>query len=152
MRILLAAVGRWKSGPERDLYERYAARISNPPSLRQVVEKRPLSTAELKRREAALLLGQVPDGAEIVALDGGGRQLSSSQFADRLGRWRDEGVRDLAFLVGGADGLDESVIGRAGLVLSLGPMTWPHLLVPGLLAEQLYRAQCIMSGHPYHRP
>ena len=152
MRILLAAVGRWKSGPERDLYERYAARITDPPSLRQVAEKRPLSGPELKRREAALLLGQVPGGALIVAVDGGGRQLSSSQFADRLGRWRDDGVRDLAFLIGGADGLDESVIGRAALVLSLGPMTWPHLLVPGMLAEQLYRAQCIMSGHPYHRP
>ena len=152
MRILLAAVGRWKSGPERDLYERYAARITDPPTLRQVVEKRPLRGPELKRREATLLLGQVPDGALIVAVDGGGRQLSSSQFADRLGRWRDEGVGDLAFLIGGADGLDESVIGRAGLVLSLGPMTWPHLLVPGLLAEQIYRAQCIRTGHPYHRP
>lgn len=152
MRILLAAVGRWKSGPERDLYERYAARITDPPTLRQVTEKRPLRAAELKRREAALLLGQVPDGAEIVALDGGGRQLSSSQFADRLGRWRDSGVGDLAFLIGGADGLDRSVTGRAALVLSLGPMTWPHLLVRGLLAEQIYRAQCIMSGHPYHRP
>lgn len=152
MRILLAAVGRWKSGPERDLYQRYAARITDPPTLRQVTEKRPLRAAELKRREAALLLGQVPDGAEIVALDGGGRQLSSSQFADRLGRWRDSGLRDLAFLIGGADGLDRSVIGRAALVLSFGPMTWPHLLVRGLLAEQIYRAQCIMSGHPYHRP
>ena len=152
MRILLAAVGRWKSGPERDLYERYAARITDPPSLRQVAEKRPLSAALLKRREAALLLGQVPDGALIVAVDGGGRQLSSAEFADRLGRWRDEGVSDIAFLIGGADGLDESVIGRAGLVLSLGPMTWPHLLVPGLLAEQIYRAQCISTGHPYHRP
>ncbi len=152
MRILLAAVGRWKSGPERDLYERYAARITDPPTLRQVAEKRPLRAAELKRREASLLLGQVPKGALIVALDGGGRQLSSSQFADQFSRWRDEGVGDLAFLIGGADGLDESVIGRAGLVLSLGPMTWPHLLVPGLLAEQIYRAQCIMSGHPYHRP
>lgn len=152
MRILLAAVGRWKSGPERDLYQRYAARITDPPTLRQVTEKRPLRAAELKRREAALLLGQVPDGAEIVALDGGGRQLSSSQFADRLMRWRDSGVGDLAFLIGGADGLDRSVIGRAALVLSFGPMTWPHLLVRGLLAEQIYRAQCIMSGHPYHRP
>ncbi len=152
MRILLATVGRWKSGPERDLYERYAVRITDPPSLRQVAEKRPSSPAELKRREAALLLGQVPDGALIVALDGGGRRLSSAEFADRMGRWRDEGVRDLAFLIGGRGGLDESVLGRAGLVLSLGPMTWPHLLVPGLLAEQIYRAQCIGTGHPYHRP
>ena len=152
MRILLAAVGRWKSGPERDLFDHYAARIADPPTLRQVAEKRPLSTAELKRREAALLLGQVPDGALTVALDGGGRRLTSTQFADRLCRWRDDGVRDLAFLIGGRDGLDNSVIEGAGLVLSLGPMTWPHLLVPGLLAEQIYRAQCIGTGHPYHRP
>jgi 23S rRNA (pseudouridine1915-N3)-methyltransferase len=151
MRLLLAAVGRWKSGPERDLFDHYAARITDPPELRQVVEKKPLRGPELKRREAALLLAQVPVGAVVVALDGGGRQLSSARFADRLGRWRDEGVRDIAFLIGGADGLDESVLGKAGLVLSLGPMTWPHLLVPGLLAEQIYRTQCIRTGHPYHR-
>ena len=151
MRLLLAAVGRWKSGPERNLFDHYAARITDPPTLRQVVEKKPLRGAELKRREAALLMAQVPGGAQIVALDGGGRELSSAEFADRLGRWRDEGVSDIAFIIGGADGLDQSVIDRAGLVLSLGPMTWPHLLVPGLLAEQIYRAQCIRTGHPYHR-
>ena len=86
-----------------------------------------------------------------MALDERGRSLSSAAFADYLGRRRDEGVADLAFVIGGADGLAERVRSRADLVLSLGAPTWPHLLVRGLLAEQLYRAQSILAGHPYHR-
>ena len=77
--------------------------------------------------------------------------MTSAAFAGLLGRWRDEGVRDIAFLVGGAEGLDGSVREAAALTLSLGAMTWPHLLARALLAEQLYRAQSILTGHPYHR-
>jgi 23S rRNA (pseudouridine1915-N3)-methyltransferase len=87
----------------------------------------------------------------VVALDGKGRTLTSAQFARHLGGWRDHGVKDLAFAIGGADGLDAAVIDRAQLVLSLGPMTWPHMLARALLVEQIYRAQCILAGHPYHR-
>ena len=96
-------------------------------------------------------MAAVPEGATVVVLDEGGRTLTSAAFARRIGGWRESGVRDLAFLIGGTDGMDESVIGRADLVLSLGSMTWPHLLVRGMLAEQIYRAQTILSGHPYHR-
>lgn len=102
-------------------------------------------------REGRLLLDAVPKDAAVAALDEKGRTFSSSALAVRIGEWRDRGVRDLAFLIGGADGLNGEVLKRADLVLSLGPMTWPHMLVRGLLAEQLYRAQCILSGHPYHR-
>jgi 23S rRNA (pseudouridine1915-N3)-methyltransferase len=77
--------------------------------------------------------------------------LSSAALAKRLGKWQATGIRDLAFIIGGAEGLDTAVLERADLVLSLGTMTWPHLLVRVLLAEQLYRAQCILAGHPYHR-
>ena len=153
MRIMIAAVGRAKAGPEKALFEHYAARLQQPFSLqlKEVEEKRPLQGAELKRREAALLTAAVPKGALMVALDERGKSLSSPAFAEKIGGWRDEGMRDLAFLIGGADGLDESIRKQARLTLSFGAQTWPHMLVRGLLAEQLYRAQCILGGHPYHR-
>ncbi len=154
MRILIAAVGRFggrRGGPECALFEHYAERITPPPALREVEEKRPLPAPRRRRREGELLLTQVPKGAVTVALDERGRSLSSADFARRLAAWRDEGVRDVAFLIGGADGHDKAVTDGAHLVLSLGVMTWPHLMVRGLLAEQIYRAQCINSGHPYHR-
>lgn len=151
MRTHLIAVGRMKPGPERALFDLYAARLSPPPQMREVEEKRPLPTDRLKAREGELLLAAVPEGACVVALDERGKRLNSLNFAQKLGLWRDEGVRDVAFLIGGADGLDKAVVERASLVLSLGEMTWPHMLVRGLIAEQLYRADAILSGHPYHR-
>jgi len=153
MRLLIAAVGRARAGPERDLFEHYRGRIRQPFSLdlKEVEEKRSLSTSEMKRREAELLLDAVPDGALVVALDERGKTLSSIDFAGKLGGWRDEGEADIAFVIGGADGLDAVVHDRARMVLSLGSATWPHMLVRGLLAEQVYRAQCILGGHPYHR-
>jgi 23S rRNA (pseudouridine1915-N3)-methyltransferase len=87
----------------------------------------------------------------IVVLDGGGRGLTSPALAAQLGRWRDAGTATVAFLIGGAAGHGAAALARADLVLSLGPPTWPHLLVRGLVAEQLYRAQQILAGHPYHR-
>jgi 23S rRNA (pseudouridine1915-N3)-methyltransferase len=93
----------------------------------------------------------VPGGARLVALDQRGAAWTSADLADRLAGWRLRGVRELAFAIGGADGLGTAVIERADAVLSLGAMTWPHLLVRGMLLEQLYRAQQILAGHPYHR-
>lgn len=151
MRLLIAAIGRQKRGPLKDLEQHYAERLLWPLTLREVEEKRPLPAAELKEREAALLLAAVPAGATIVALDERGAALSSPDFATRIAQWRDRGVADLAFLIGGADGHGDAVRKRADLLLSLGAMTWPHLLVRGMLLEQLYRAQQILAGHPYHR-
>ena len=93
----------------------------------------------------------VPDGAVMIVLDERGDSLTSTQFAQQLQRWRDDGVAELAFLIGGANGLDAKVRKSAQLVLSFGRVTWPHLLMRALLAEQLYRAQQILDGHPYHR-
>ena len=151
MRTHLVAVGRMKPGPERQLFEHYAQRLSPAPQMREVEEKRNLPPEKLKAREGELLLGALPDGAFVVAMDERGQRLSSMAFAKKLGQWRDDGARDVAFVIGGADGLDGAVLARANLVLSLGEMTWPHMLVRGLLAEQLYRANAILSGHPYHR-
>ena len=147
----MICVGRARKAPEAALFDRYAARLPWPLTLREVDERRPLKGEALKRREAELLLAQVPQGARVVALDERGRDLSSPEIAAIVGRWRDDGCRDIAFIVGGADGLDRSVRERADLVLALGRATWPHMLVRAMLAEQIYRIYAILSGHPYHR-
>ncbi len=147
----MICVGRARKAPEAALFERYAARLPWPLSLREVDERRPLKGGELKRREARLLLAQVPEGARLVALDERGRDLSSAELATIIGGWRDDGCRAAAFVIGGADGLDKSVRERADLVLALGRATWPHMLVRAMLAEQIYRVYAILSGHPYHR-
>jgi 23S rRNA (pseudouridine1915-N3)-methyltransferase len=103
------------------------------------------------QREGELLLQAVPAGATLVALDRRGKVLDSEAFAARLGTWRDNSVSDLAFLIGGADGHTEQLLQKSALVLSFGTMTWPHMLARGMLAEQIYRAQQLLAGHPYHR-
>lgn len=151
MRISIIAVGALRAGPERALAEKYLTRITWPITVREVEEKRPLKGDRLRTREGELILAACPRGAVIVALDERGKSLTSADFAARLGRWRDEGISDIAFTIGGADGLDEAVRARAGLVLAFGAMTLPHQLARGVLLEQIYRAQTILAGHPYHR-
>jgi 23S rRNA (pseudouridine1915-N3)-methyltransferase len=156
MRIVICAVGRARTGPLRTLFEDYAGRIDGTRlfgrvELREVEERRALPAAELKLREAELLAAALPKGATVVALDGRGHAMTSEGFASRLAKWRDGGVADLAFVIGGADGLDKTLLEKANLALSLGAMTWPHLLVRAMLAEQIYRAATILQGHPYHR-
>jgi len=151
MRITIVAVGALRAGPERALAEKYLARITWPIAVREVAEKRRLTGAQLREREGELILRACPDGAILVALDERGKPSSSADFAARLGGWQDEGVADIAFAIGGADGLDESVRARADLLLAFGAMTLPHLLVRGVLLEQIYRAQTLLAGHPYHR-
>ncbi|HUE19533.1 MAG TPA: 23S rRNA (pseudouridine(1915)-N(3))-methyltransferase RlmH [Stellaceae bacterium] len=151
MRIAIIAIGKLRPGPLKDLEQLYAGRIAWPLSIRQLAERRPLPAPELKEREGALLLEALPKGATVVALDEHGKPLASAALAQKLGQWRDGGVQDLAFLIGGADGLGAKVKARADFTLSLGPATWPHFLARGMLLEQLYRAQQLLAGHPYHR-
>jgi 23S rRNA (pseudouridine1915-N3)-methyltransferase len=151
MRITLAAVGRWKRGALPELFEDYRKRLAWPLTLKEVSAKKPLEGAQLIAHEAELLQAALPDQATLVALDAGGKALSSDSFARTLGAWEDDGVAEVAFLIGGSDGLDPGLRQRADLALSLGPMTWPHMLVRVLLVEQLYRAQAIRQGHPYHK-
>jgi 23S rRNA (pseudouridine1915-N3)-methyltransferase len=154
MRVLVLSIGRWKKGPQRALYEEYRGRLDWPVELREIEARRALPPAQLKARETELLLAALPaDRARtaVVALDARGTALDSEQFARRLERWRDQGRARIAFLVGGADGLAHEALAAADLVLSFGALTWPHLLVRGMLMEQLYRAQQILAGHPYHR-
>jgi 23S rRNA (pseudouridine1915-N3)-methyltransferase len=156
MRIGLLAVGRLKSGPILALFEDYVRRLRWPLAMTEVEERRRLASAALKDREGELLLSGLETMSRkstspmVIALDERGTAFTSTAFAQRLGSWRDQGL-DPLFIIGGADGLALPVLERAGLTLALGVMTWPHLLVRVLLVEQLYRAQSILEGHPYHR-
>ncbi len=145
----LLAVGRLKPGPEADLFALYNARLRPPLAVTEVPEARG-SAAEVRRREGSALLAALPDNALLVAMDLGGPAPTSEALAVQVTRWEESG-RPLAFVIGGAEGLDLALLERATQRLSLGPLTWPHFLVRGLLAEQLYRAQAIRTGHPYHR-
>lgn len=155
MRVHLCAVGRLRSGPERALVDDYLSRFDRTgralglgPATEHEVEDKKGGGMEA---EAALLARAVPQGAVLAVLDERGAVLSSPEFAERLARLRDAGRQDLAFVIGGADGIAPALRDRAELSLSLGRMVWPHMLARVMLAEQLYRAAAILAGTPYHR-
>jgi 23S rRNA (pseudouridine1915-N3)-methyltransferase len=147
LRIL--AIGRSRDGPEAELFTRYSARIRPALVLTELADGKG-APAEIKRREGEALLAALPAHAFVVALDQAGEALDSATFAARLEGWLTL-ARPIRFLIGGAEGLDRPVLTRADFVLSLGAMTWPHLLARAMLAEQIYRARSITAGHPYHR-
>jgi len=159
MRLSIVAVGRLKDGPERELYLKYAKRIDDagrgvalgPLTLAELPEARQTGTAQRRADEAARLLEAAKAADVRVLLDETGKTFGSEAFARWLGARRDEGQRAIAFLIGGPDGHGPEAIAQAHLKLSLGPMTLPHGLARIVLAEQLYRAATILSGHPYHR-
>jgi 23S rRNA (pseudouridine1915-N3)-methyltransferase len=158
MLITVAAIGRLKDGPEREIFERYLSRATAGGrslgltfALREFPESRAAAATVRKEQEATVLLEALPFGTALVALDEGGRPMDSRTFADRVARWRDDGVASLAFALGGPDGHGRALLDKATLRLAFGAMTWPHQLARIMLAEQLYRAVTILSGHPYHR-
>lgn len=159
MRLVIAAVGRLKTGPERDLFERYAERASaagravslTPLELTEIPESRASRPSDRVAEETGKLLAAIPKGARLIALDSRGRNLTSEDFAARLAAMRDGGAPAAAFLLGGAEGLTKEATAGADLTISYGAATFPHQIVRILLAEQIYRAITILSGHPYHR-
>lgn len=155
MRLHVVAVGRLRKGPELDLvsdYCRRAARTGRPLGIASVtVSEIDERKGGSKEAEAALLTKAIPAGARVVALDERGKHLTSPEFARCIADWRDGGCQDMAFVIGGADGLDPALVARADLALSLGRMVWPHMLARVMLAEQIYRAAAILAGTPYHR-
>jgi 23S rRNA (pseudouridine1915-N3)-methyltransferase len=158
MRITVAAIGRLKDGPERELFDRYWDRFGalgkklsfTPLKLVEMPESRASSADARKADEAKRLLASAQDNI-IIALDENGKSITSAAFAQLLRKERDAGNSGLTFMIGGADGHGEQVLSSATLRLSLGAMTLPHGLARVVLAEQLYRAATIISGHPYHR-
>ncbi len=155
MRLHICAVGRLRTGPERKMIDDYlvrAGRTGRKVGLRQFTVHEVEGRKGLGRpAEAERLRCAIPDAARVVALDERGTALSSPDFAHLLGSWRDSGSGDVAFLIGGADGLEPKLRDSAHTQISFGPMVWPHMLARLMLAEQLYRAASILSGTPYHR-
>ena len=156
MRVHVCAVGRIRADqPERAIFEDYHMRFNRTgkplalgPMFETEVEDKKGGGMEA---EAELLARAVPVGALLVTMDERGKVLSSPEFAAQLARWRDEGRQDVAFVIGGADGIAPGLRDRAAFSISFGRMVWPHMLVRVMLAEQLYRAATILSGGPYHR-
>ncbi|MBZ0218052.1 MAG: 23S rRNA (pseudouridine(1915)-N(3))-methyltransferase RlmH [Fimbriimonadaceae bacterium] len=159
MRIVIAAVSRMRAGPELDLTQKFADRIrrSGQPigitglDIVEIEESRARDTGTRKQQEGVRLLQAIPAGSFVVALDENGRNLTSRALSERFTNWRDAGHPAICFLIGGPDGLDSAVTGKADMTLSFGAATWPHLLVRAMLAEQLYRVTTLLLGHPYHR-
>lgn len=148
-------MGRLRAGPEKTLVDDYLTRFDRTG---RGLSLGPVSVLEVDDRkgggmagEAALLRRAIPEGAVICALDERGTVETSPKFAQRIAGWRDAGRSDLAFVIGGADGIDPALRAEANHLLSFGKMVWPHMLVRVMLAEQLYRAASILSGGPYHR-
>lgn len=159
MRIIVAAIGRLKRGPETELSERYRKRAADTGrqlGLRavEIVEIRESRAADAGKRtleESIALANIIPQGAGVALLDAGGDNLDSASLASQLAKWRSEDRPAAVFLIGGPDGLAASLRDKAELRLSFGAATWPHQLVRVMLLEQLYRAATILTGHPYHR-
>jgi len=159
MRVMIAAIGRLKQGPERELAERYrkwAATAGRSAGITDfdIVEIRESRAGDAHRRmleESIAIANIIPERAITVILDERGESMNSASFAGRLQGWRSEQQPALVFIVGGADGIAASLREKSNLRLSFGAATWPHQLVRIMLLEQLYRAVSILSGHPYHR-
>lgn len=146
---LLLAVGRIGTSPEGALVARYAARLRPALRIVEIADGRG-APVEIMRREAEALRARIPPAALTVALDRAGQAPDSAAFARLLAQWNAAG-RTPCFLIGGAEGLDPSLLAQSGHLLSLGPLVWPHMLARAMLTEQLFRAQSILAGHPYHR-
>ncbi len=152
MRITILTIGKSSRGPEQSLWDEYIRRLPWPVEIREYeLKKQPASSGERKKLEGEKLLEALDASAVVIALDERGKTLSSREFANKIDGWRMDGIRDLLFVIGGADGLSDAVRDRANLLLSFGKLTWPHMLVRVMLCEQIYRAWSIGTNHPYHR-
>jgi 23S rRNA (pseudouridine1915-N3)-methyltransferase len=150
VKIAVIAVGKARRDEAAALYEHYVRRVRASVELRELAEAKGRTADERMDREADAILAVVPKNGVVVALDPRGKAMTSESFATFFGKTAETG-RALVFVIGGADGLAGAVRERADLVLSFGAMTWPHLMVRAMLAEQIYRAETILAGHPYHR-
>lgn len=151
MDFAIIAMGKAGSGAISEQVDTYLSRMPWPCRVIELEDRRASRDGTSKAREADLILKTLPQSAEIVALDEHGKQFTSRKFAKKIAQFQQDGKKQLVFILGGADGLDARVLEKATFKLSLGEMTWPHMLARVMLAEQLYRASTILSGHPYHR-
>lgn len=152
MNLTILAIGKMKkTASEKALIDSYIKQTGWKINIIELEEKKSLNGQALKDAESELLLKHVPQGAKIIVLDERGENITSRQFAQQLISWQDLGCRNIALLIGGADGHAEILRKKADLILSFGKMTLPHMLLRLVLCEQLYRAYTISIGHPYHK-
>ena len=145
MKIHILAIGKCKKGsPEDMLIKEYQKRLNWELIIKE-------KDNDIQEKEAKFLIENIPHHAKVVVLDERGENMKSLDFARKIGDWQLSGVSDICFLIGGADGHLDEVRKRADLLLSFGKLTMPHMLIRAVLTEQIYRAQTILSGHPYHR-
>jgi 23S rRNA (pseudouridine1915-N3)-methyltransferase len=148
--ISIIAAGKLKKGPVEALARTYADRIRWTVHIREV-EAKHNNPAHQNARENEKLLQTLPRDAYVMALDGRGKTLSSIEFAKKIRALHDEARPHIAFVIGGSEGLSDDIRRRADMLLSFGAQTWPHMLARVMLLEQIYRAQQIIAGHPYHK-
>jgi 23S rRNA (pseudouridine1915-N3)-methyltransferase len=159
MRLVVICIGRLKQGPERELAERYRERFDDIGrklgfrglDVHEIAESRARDANARIAEEAAAISAALPEKHLLVALDERGKSIDSANFAQQLGRWRDAGIANTVFAIGGADGLSPELQRKAVLRIAFGSATWPHQMVRVMLLEQMYRAATILAGHPYHR-
>lgn len=152
MRITIIAFGKAGRGPEQQMIDDYLRRLPWQSEIKEFEIKKAAKTAELRKdQEAEKILSAIPHGASVIVLDERGKDLSSRQLAEKIDNWQVMGSSNLAIIIGGADGLNETIRKRADLLLAFGSLTWPHMLVRAMLSEQIYRAWSILHSHPYHR-
>ncbi len=159
MRLVVVCIGRLKQGPERELAERYRERFEDVGrrlgfrglEIHEIPESRARDATARIAEEAGAMAAAITEKSALVALDERGSNMDSANFANHLGRWRDDGIANAIFAIGGADGLSPDLQRKAQLRIAFGSATWPHQIVRVMLLEQIYRAATILAGHPYHR-
>ena len=150
MKITVLAIGKAR-GVEAEWGAEYQKRLGASVAVHEFAAPKALPPAETQKAEAQLLLKAIPAKSFVVLLDERGKDISSRDFAAKLSAWQDQGLSDLVFIIGGADGVVDEIRARANFTLGFGRLTWPHRLVRVMLLEQIYRAKQIIAGHPYHR-
>ncbi len=159
MNIGIIGVGRMKEGAEQILLNRYGERAKKIGkqigldgfNIIEIAESKANNKERRKEQEAKLILANIKKNAKIIVLHEGGKNINSAQFTQKIASWRDEGEKELQFIIGGPDGLDKIIMAKADMVLSFSSLTWPHQLVRIMLMEQLYRLTTILTNHPYHK-
>lgn len=150
-KITIIAVGKSKKSPFLPLIELYTKRITNKIEIKEVESQVKTDPVLQNSDENKLILNKISDDSFVIALDGSGKMLSSEDFAEKISETFDRGVQNIFIIIGGSMGLSQDIKNKADLIISMGMQTWPHMLARVMILEQIYRAEQILSGRPYHK-
>lgn len=152
MRITIIAIGKIGKSAAADMVADFVRRTPWDITIKEFEIKKPAQSSTLRKaQEAEKICSAIPENAAVIALDEGGKNFSSRQFAEKIDGFQTAGFSQIAFIIGGADGLDDTIKQKADITIAFGTLTWPHMMVRILLAEQIYRVWSILNNHPYHR-